>query len=93
MIIYYWSVSLLIDLVLTCLFVGLTAMPVFSNSVTYYFGAVIEHIALFIWAGFYYFVMRSTPQEALNRIPLRFWLIVLLAPVMAATVLFMPFIL
>jgi len=83
---YYWSVSLLIDLILTCFFVNFTAMPVFSNNVTYYVGTSIEHIALFVWAVFFYSVMYSAPQEALNRISLRFWLIVLLAPVMAAAV-------
>jgi DNA-binding CsgD family transcriptional regulator len=78
--IYLWSFNLLVDLILACLLVGFTPISPFSNNVIFYVGTGIEHIAMFLWAVLYFSVMRSTPQEALNRIPLRFWLIVILTP-------------
>ncbi|MDR0474355.1 MAG: helix-turn-helix transcriptional regulator [Treponema sp.] len=80
MAVFFWGVSLLVDHILACLAIGFTASPRFSNDALYYLGTGVEHILMFLWALFYYSVMRTTPQEALDRIPLRFWIIVLLAP-------------
>jgi DNA-binding CsgD family transcriptional regulator len=87
MAIYLWDVGFLVDAIVSCLFTGFTGnLPI--SSAALYFEMTISQIAMFLWAAFYYLLMRTIPQEAMNRISLRFWLIVLLAPLIGAALLF-----
>jgi DNA-binding CsgD family transcriptional regulator len=45
-------------------------------------------LAMFLWAVFYYFLMRVISEETIKRIPLRFWIITLLAPLIETAALF-----
>ena len=88
--IYLWNVGFLIDVIVSCLFTGSTGnLPITSTAL--YLEMAISQIAMFLWAVFYYSQMRIIPQEALNRISLRFWLIVLLTPLIGAVLLFANF--
>jgi DNA-binding CsgD family transcriptional regulator len=85
--IYLWDMGLLADVVFSCLFIGInkfTLPEVFFHNLEM---AVIQ-IGMLLWAVFYYLLMRAMPQEAVDRVPLRFWLIALLAPFIGAAAFF-----
>ena len=85
--IYLWNVGFLIDFIVYCLFTGFTGnVPISSDSL--YLEMTISQMAMFLWAFFYYSQMRAIPQEAMDRISWRFWLIVLLTPLIGAVLLF-----
>ena len=87
MAIYLWNVGFLIDVIVSCLYIGFTG-NLLTSSTSLYFGMTITQVAMFLWALFYYSLMRTIPQEAMNRISLRFWLIVLFTPLIGAALLF-----
>jgi len=84
MALYLWNVSFLIDVVIFCL-LGITANLPMSYTV-FYSKLIIVQIGVFLWALFYYSLMRSIPQEALNRITLSFRLVVLIIPIIGTAV-------
>jgi len=63
---------------------GLTGNFLWSTSDMYMKNTLIYFIVIFLWAVFYYSVMKSVPQEALNRISLRIWIVILITPVIGA---------
>lgn len=88
---YLWSIGLLTDVIFSSLFTGITGgLPMLGNW-TIYLEMGITQIAMLLWAVFYYFVMRTISDETFKRIPLRFWLITLLAPLIEAIILFTAF--
>jgi DNA-binding CsgD family transcriptional regulator len=87
MAIYLWNVGFLVDVIVSCLFTGFSGdLP--QSSAALYLEMTVSQIAMFLWALFYYSLMRTIPQEAMNRISVRFWLIVLLTPLIGAVLLF-----
>jgi hypothetical protein len=86
--IYLWDIGLLADVVFSCLFTGITGSLSLSNMNILYLEMTITQTAMLLWAVFYYLLMRAVPQEAIDRLPLRFWLITLLAPFLGAAALF-----
>jgi len=86
--IYLWDIGLLTDVIFASLFAGLTGRLSMSGERTLYMEMSVTHLAMFLWAVFYYFLMRTISDETLKRIPVRFWLITLLAPLLEAIVLF-----
>jgi DNA-binding CsgD family transcriptional regulator len=84
MAIYHWNVTFLVDVIFSSLFLGITGRFLFSSNDLYMKANIIYYIIIFLWALFYYSVMRAIPQEALNRTPLRIWLIILLTPIIGA---------
>jgi DNA-binding CsgD family transcriptional regulator len=86
MAIYLWNVGFLVDVIVSCLFMGFTdVLPITSAALNY--EMTITQVSMFLWALNYYLLMRTTPEEALNRVSLRFWLIVLFTPFIGAGVL------
>jgi DNA-binding CsgD family transcriptional regulator len=75
---YFLGAIVFIDAIASAMVLGLTNNITFSNSDLYIYGGLSIYIFLFLVAVFYYSIMRAVPQEALNRIPLRIWLILLL---------------
>jgi DNA-binding CsgD family transcriptional regulator len=90
MAIYLWNVVFLIDVIVSCFFMGFTGILSISGTALN-LKMTITQVSMFLWAVFYYVLMRAIPQEALNRISLRFWLIVLLTPFVGAAVLLANF--
>jgi DNA-binding CsgD family transcriptional regulator len=88
--IYLWDTGFLIDVIVTCLFTGFTGSLPFSSAALY-LEMTVSQVFMFLWALFYYLLMRTIPEDALNRISLRFWLIALLTPLIGAAVLFANF--
>jgi DNA-binding CsgD family transcriptional regulator len=86
--IYLWNMGMLADVVFACLFTGMTGISTLSNMNILYLEMAVTQIATLLWAVFYYSLMRAMPQEAVDRVPLRFWLIALLAPFLGAVVFF-----
>lgn len=86
--IYLWDIALLADVIFSCLFTGITGIYFLSNMNILYFEMAVTQIAMLLWAVFYYWLMRAMPQEAADRVPLRFWLIALLAPFIGAAAFF-----
>jgi DNA-binding CsgD family transcriptional regulator len=86
--IYLWDIGLLADVVFSCLFTGITGSLSLSNMNILYLEMAVTQTAMLLWAVFYYLLMRAMPQEAVDRVPLRFWLITLLAPFFGAVALF-----
>jgi DNA-binding CsgD family transcriptional regulator len=90
MAIYLWNVGFLIDVIISCLITGFTGnLPV--SSAALYLEMTASQSAMFLWAAFYYLLMRTIPQEAMNRISVRFWLIVLLTPLTGTALLLSNF--
>jgi len=89
--IYLWGIGLLTDVIFACLFAGITGNLSMADTKTLYLEMTVTHLAMFLWAAFYYFLMRTTSEETLKRIPIRFWLIALFAPLIEAVVLFSVF--
>jgi DNA-binding CsgD family transcriptional regulator len=80
---YFLGAIVFIDAIVSALVLGLGGMTslgslTFSNNDLYIYGGLSIYIVLFLVAVFYYSIMRALPQEALDRIPLRIWLILLL---------------
>jgi DNA-binding CsgD family transcriptional regulator len=71
---YFLGAMVFIDAIASAMVLGLS----FSNNDLYIYGSLSIYVVLFLVAVFYYLIMRSVPQEALDRIPLRIWLILLL---------------
>jgi DNA-binding CsgD family transcriptional regulator len=71
---YFLGAIVFIDAIASATVLGLG----FSNNGLYIYGGLSIYIVLFLAAVFYYLIMRAVPQEALDRIPLRIWLILLL---------------
>lgn len=88
---YLWSIGLLTDVIFASLFTGITGGLPMLGSWTIYIEMAVTQIAMFLWAFFYYLVMRSISDQTFKRIPIRFWLITLLAPLIEAIVLFTAF--
>jgi DNA-binding CsgD family transcriptional regulator len=75
---YFLGAIVFIDAIAGAMVLGLNNNISFSNSDLYIYGGLSIYIVLFLAAVFYYLIMRAVPQEALDRIPLRIWLILLL---------------
>jgi len=86
--IYLWDMGLLSDVIFSCLFTGISGSLSMTNPVILYYETSISQITMFLWAIFYYFLMRAMTEETLKRVPLRFWLITLLTPFIGAIALF-----
>jgi DNA-binding CsgD family transcriptional regulator len=86
--IYLWTIGLFIDAVLSCLFTGITGVLSAATMQVLYLETAIVQIAMLLWSLFYYFTMRTIPNDALDRVPLRFWLIALVTPFLGAASLF-----
>jgi DNA-binding CsgD family transcriptional regulator len=86
--IYLWNIGLLIDVVFSCLFTGISGNLSASNMHILYLEMTITQITMLLWSLFYYWMMRTMPDEALDRMPLRFWLIALFTPFFGAAALF-----
>jgi len=81
---YHWNITFLVDVIFSSSFLGITGKYLFSSNDTYAIANIIYHFVILSWALFYYSVMRAVPQEALNRISLRIWIIVLSTPLIGA---------
>jgi len=81
---YHWNVTFLVDVIFSSMFLGITGKFLFSSNDLYMKANIIYYIVIFLWALFFYSVMRAIPQDALNRTPLRIWLIILLTPTIGA---------
>jgi len=57
----------------------------FTTNDMYLKANIIYFPVIFLWAAFYYSVMKSVPQEALNRLSLRIWIVILITPVIGAS--------
>jgi len=86
--IYLWDMGLLTDIIFSSFFTGITGSLSMTNPIALYFETSISQVTMFLWAVFYYFLMRAVTEETLKRIPLRFWLITLLTPFIGAIALF-----
>jgi DNA-binding CsgD family transcriptional regulator len=73
---YFLGAIVFIDAIATAMVLGLADSLASSN--LYIYGGLSIYIVLFLAAAFYYSIMRAVPQEVVNRIPLRIWLILLL---------------
>ncbi len=82
--IYLWNTGLLVDIIFACLFTGIVGeLPVVN-----YLEMSTVQIAMLLWAIFYYLLMRAMPQEAFERVPLRFWFLALFTPFLGAAAIF-----
>jgi DNA-binding CsgD family transcriptional regulator len=93
---YFLGATVFIDAVATAMILGLTGnltsfgSLVFSNKDLYIYGGLFIYIVLFLAAIFYYLIMRAVPQEALDRIPLRVWIILLLIQPAGTAAFYIP---
>jgi DNA-binding CsgD family transcriptional regulator len=83
-----WDIGILVETAFTGLFIGITGADFLETTGILYLERVITQTVMLLWAVFYYHLMRAIPQEALDRVPLRFWLIVLFAPFFGAASFF-----
>jgi DNA-binding CsgD family transcriptional regulator len=74
---YFLGAMVFVDAIASAMILGLTNNLAFSKNL-YIYGGLSIYVVLFLTAVFYYLIMRAVPQEALDRIPLRIWLILLL---------------
>jgi DNA-binding CsgD family transcriptional regulator len=86
--IYLWNIGLLINTAFSCVFTGITGNLTSENMQSLYFEMIITQLAMLLWSAFYYVIMRSISNDALNRVALRFWLIALITPFLGAAALF-----
>jgi DNA-binding CsgD family transcriptional regulator len=86
--IYLWDIGILVEVVFAGLFIGITGRLFLLNMNTLYLEMTITQTAMLFWAVFYYLLIRAMPQAALDRVPLRFWLIALLTPFFGAAAFF-----
>jgi len=89
--IYLWNIGILIEVIFSGLFIGITGSIFLSNMDTHYLEMAITQTVMLLWAVFYYLLMRAMPQSALDRVPLRFWLIALFTPFLGAVAFFAVF--
>jgi DNA-binding CsgD family transcriptional regulator len=87
--VYFLGATVFIDTIVTAMVLGLTG-SVFSNKDLYFYGSISVYIVLFIAVIIYYFIMRAAPQEAIDRIPLRIWLVLLFIQPAGAAVFYIP---
>jgi DNA-binding CsgD family transcriptional regulator len=85
--IYLWDIGLLADVVFSCLFIGINQFTL-AEVLFHYLEMTVTQTAMLLWAVFYYLLMRAMPQEAVDRVPVRFWLFALLAPFIGAAAFF-----
>jgi DNA-binding CsgD family transcriptional regulator len=94
--VYFLGATVFVDTIVTTMVLGLTGILtssgslVFSNEDLNFYGGISIYIVLFLAAIFYYLIMRATPQEALDRIPLPIWLILLLFQPAVAAAFYIP---
>jgi DNA-binding CsgD family transcriptional regulator len=94
---YFLGATIFIDTIATAVVLGLTGSLTsvgsltsigslgFSSKDLYFYGGISIYFVLFLTVIIYYLIMRAVPQEALDRIPLYIWLIILLfLPTVAA---------
>jgi len=86
--IYLWNIGILVEAIFWGLFTGITGGFTLPNIDIQYLEMTITQTVMLLWAVFYYLVMRAIPQDALDRVPLRFWLIALFAPSFGAAAFF-----
>jgi DNA-binding CsgD family transcriptional regulator len=92
---YFLGATVFVDTIATAMMLGLTGLTssgslVFSNKDLYIYGGLFIYIVLFLAAIFYYLIMRAVPQEALDRIPLRVWIILLLIQPVGTAAFYIP---
>jgi DNA-binding CsgD family transcriptional regulator len=85
---YYWSITFLVDIIISSLFLGFTGNFIASNNNLYLKAGIAYYFGMFLWAVFYYSVMWKVPQEAINRISLRIWFCVLFIPSIGAAAIY-----
>jgi DNA-binding CsgD family transcriptional regulator len=73
---YFLGAIVFIDAIASAMILGLSGTTPFGS--LYIYGGLSIYVVLCLAAVFYYLIMRAVPQEALDRIPLRIWLILLL---------------
>jgi DNA-binding CsgD family transcriptional regulator len=87
---YFLGAIVFVDAIASAMILGLSDNPAFSNKDLYIYGGLFIYIVLFLAAVFYYLIMRAVPQEALERIPLRIWLILLLIQPVGTAAFYIP---
>jgi DNA-binding CsgD family transcriptional regulator len=90
---FFLGASVFIDAVASAMVLGLSGKISFGSLTSndlYIYGGLSIYIVLFLAAVFYYLIMRAVPQEALDRIPLRVWLILLLIQPAGAAAFYVP---
>jgi DNA-binding CsgD family transcriptional regulator len=89
---YFLGATVLVDAVATAMILGLTVTsgPSFSNKDLYIYGGLFIYVVLFLAAIFYYLIMRAVPQEAVDRIPLRVWITLLLIQPVGTAAFYIP---
>jgi DNA-binding CsgD family transcriptional regulator len=75
---YFFGAIILVETITTSMGLGLMGGPGFSKTELYYYAGFVPYIVLFMVAAAYYLIMISAPHEAIKRIPLRVWLVILL---------------
>jgi DNA-binding CsgD family transcriptional regulator len=85
--VFLLNIGFLINAISFCFFTGLNNnYPIINISL--YFQNIISQITIFLCAFFYYKTIYAAPKEAINRIPLYFWVIILVFPLIGAMILF-----
>jgi DNA-binding CsgD family transcriptional regulator len=87
---YFSGATVFIDAIATAMILGLTDNSGFSNKDLYIYGGLFIYIVLFLAVIIYYLIMRAVPQEVVDRIPLRVWLILLLFQPAGAAAFYIP---
>jgi DNA-binding CsgD family transcriptional regulator len=76
--VYFLGATVFVDTIATAMVLGLSDNAALSNMDLSFYGGISIYIVLFLATILYYLIMRGVPQEALDRIPLRIWLVILL---------------
>jgi DNA-binding CsgD family transcriptional regulator len=84
---YFLGATVFVDTVATAMILGLTDL---STKDLYIYGGLFIYVVLFLAALFYYLIMRAVPQEALDRIPLRVWILLLLIQPAGTAAFYIP---
>jgi DNA-binding CsgD family transcriptional regulator len=88
--VYFSGAYIFIDAIASAIALGLSGKGGFSNNDLYFWGHVAEYVLLFLTALFYYFIIRNTTGEDLNRISLPGWLVVLLLQPAGIVLFYLP---
>jgi DNA-binding CsgD family transcriptional regulator len=88
--VYYCGITVSIDTIATAMVLGLTGNPAFSDKDLYFYGGISIYIVLFTATLVFYFVMRTVPQNTINRIPLPVWIIPLIIQPAGTIALYVP---
>jgi DNA-binding CsgD family transcriptional regulator len=67
-----------------------TGSLAFTNKDLYFYGGIFIYIVLFLAALIYYFIMRTVPRDAIDRIPIPVWLIPLIIQPAGVVALYAP---